>query len=509
MPRTLGIDITEGAVRAVLVRTGFGRVAVERYLSARVPLGLDPEAERMAQTAAVEDVLSQLQRPADEVVAHLHGQDAALRTLKLPKGVKKRLDAVLPSQIDGDVPFELDEALVDYQFIAEGAELELLVCAVKRVRIGARIAELDAIGLDCQSLAVGAPALDGLAAFLTDPAPVAGEPDDESEGEPTASSAPTTLVLSLDRQTTDLCLLRDGVTAAARTLTGGLAQVESGARAALEGSLKRALLQFRADGHESPSRVIVTGEGVALDGAVQWVGQTLGVEAEPLVLPGIGDDSEDGPATHGRAAALAARGAAKGRRLELRQGEFAAAVQGHGLRPRMSRVALALFVILLSFGFSVGARRYVLVSERTELQEQLAASTDRLLGRELRSAGEARRRMAAIGRAEDPLPRYDAFAALDDLNTLITREIPHTTRRLTIDIDDEAQNGEVEIQGTVDTVQQYDALVAALREGACFREIDPGRTRPGPGGEKINYELKLTIDCAAPADGAGEEEEES
>ena len=93
----------------------------------------------------------------------------------------------------------------------------------------------------------------------------------------------------------------------------------------------------------------------------------------------------------------------------------------------------------------------------------------------------------------DPMPRLDAYRAMGAIAELIPQDTRHTTRRLTIEFDDEARDGELEIQGTVSSVTERDAIAAALEGHECFSEVRPGATSSR--NDILSYRLEAEIRC--------------
>ena len=163
MARILGIDIDRTSVRGVVLKTAFRRTEIERYI--KVPISQSPEsAGRITELhAAFEGLLLEIGRAPDVVVSSLDGEVASLRVVELPLAAAKRAAEVLPFEMESLLPFEISEAVLDYQPIEtrEGM-LRLLAAAALKERVREHLAQFAGSAIDPREVAVGAAALDGL-----------------------------------------------------------------------------------------------------------------------------------------------------------------------------------------------------------------------------------------------------------------------------------------------------------------------------------------------------------
>lgn len=505
MARVLGIDIEDHSVRAALVRTNFGRIEPQRYIE--VPVVLDapeprvglvgeqggegaPEvaplsdAERLvnARRAAIAQILAELRPPPDQIFAGLDGKEASMRLLEVPAGAAKRLAEVLPFQLDDLVPFDVEDTVVDYQPVSEvDGNLRVLATAVPRERIAARLEELRDLGVDPRGLPVGAAALDGLCALVPDLA--VGGPH---------------LVLEIEAGNTEVCILEEGTCTFARSLGVGLHELsQPHTQASFASMLRRTLGGYRAGGGAAIASAFLAGDGIRYAEALGPLLASVldGVPIEPLPMPAaLGADAEMRP-RFARAAALAGRAVLKGKRFDLRQGEFTQKRAMGELRRHGRLVGICAAAVALSFIFATYARYSVLSDENDALATQLSEVTEELFDEPTRSAARGRELLGGGTEVKDPLPTMDAYDILDAITAAIPPEITHDTRRLNIEVDDEAREGRFDLQGTVASIAERDTIAANLDENPCFREIEKGPTSPAAGTERLNYRLEVTVQC--------------
>jgi general secretion pathway protein L len=483
MARFLGIDVGENALRGVLVRSALRKLEVERYV--QIPLAEPPRSPgRLPELAeAGRNLLLALKTPPDAIVAAVPGEDVSLRVLDLPAAARKRIGEVLPFELEALLPYDPHDAVIDHQPArTAGPELQVLAAAVLRPRVQSLLDELRHAGLEPRELAAGAAALDGLSILVPE---LAGE-------------LPV-LVIDLGDHRTDLCLLAAGSCVAARTLDFGIEDMP-GAADATRRELARTMLSFRSGGVAAPTVAYLCGSGSVAEDAASWLASALAIEVKLLALP----SSTSGPASpvFGKAAALAARGAVARRRINLRIGEFASTNARGSLIEHVNLIVTCTVVVVMTAMFALKARQMLLADEQRSLREELAAVTQEAFGKSIEDPAEAQA-LVEDPKFSDPLPRFDAYDAFAAISAAVPSEISHEVRRLRIDVADEKREGQVELQGVLDSLTQRDEVVAGLEKHPCFREIQLGRTTPAGTGDRINYQIEALVRCPGEADPKG------
>jgi len=256
MARILGIDPGRHVVRGALLRTVLRRGEVVRYLEEPLVLpddeDVDPDAtpeerRQAARRSAIARLVARLEPPPDQTIVAIDGRDASLRTVDIPAAAQKRAGEVLPFELEQLLPFENEDIVLDHQPVErDGPSLRLLVATVPRDKVSDLLSDLAAAEVDPKEIAVGGAALDGLARLV----PELGEG--------------TALVLSMGGDRAELCVLREGQAAFARTIAvRDDDPFRDGSR--LAGEIRRSLASYRASGGTPPDRAWITGELPALD----------------------------------------------------------------------------------------------------------------------------------------------------------------------------------------------------------------------------------------------------
>lgn len=528
MARVLGLDIEDHIVRGVLVRTSFGRVEPLRYLEVPVrrlevvdPVApsapaagvhaLDPEAPVLPSGAdettdspnpeevvdlrreAIAELLAMIRPPPDQIFVGLDGKEASVRPLELPAGAAKkgRLAEVLPFELDDLVPFDMDETIVDYQPISGDENIvRVMAAAVPRKRVAARIEELRRLGVDPRGMPVGAAALDGLSALI-----------------PELSSGGPHLIVEIERDNTEVCVLENGHCTFARSHAFGIVELgDANLQARALATLRRTLGAYRAGGGPAPVTAFLAGDAVMYAAQLSPLLAPLGegLAFEPLAMPAAPGAEEGARGRFARAAALAGRAVLKGKRIDLRQGEFAQKRAMGELRQHARVISVCVGAILLSFVYATYARYSVLSDENDRLVAQLSETTEAIFGEGTSNVTQANTLLLSGVQTQDPLPTMDAYDVLNAITAAIPIEIDHKTRRLTIEIDDEAREGRFDLQGSVASIAERDTIAANLESHECFRDLEKGPTSPGQNNEGLNYRLEVNIQC--PGDEPPEEE---
>ncbi len=484
MARILGLDVGTTAVRGAVLRTALRKVELERYVEAplRAPQdgGVEGPAGRAdALASAIREVLAAVGRAPDGIVVAIPGEDASVRPIELPLAAQKRLAEVLPFELEAVLPFPTEDAVIDHQLIGkDGVRLRLLAAAAPKARIASLLAELRDAGVVPQEIAVGAAALDGLVGLV-----------------PELAGPGPFLVLDVGAHHLDVNILHHGRTETARTVTAGTAGLPGN-----EGELTRALVQtlasFRAGGAPAPVKAFVCGGGALVEGLLPWLASKLdGAEVVQLTLPaGPGADEAVRP-LFARAAALAGRTLLKGKRLDLRQGEFAHRRAMGALQAQIPLIAACTAAVVFAFVFSTWSSYRLLDERRGTLETELARVTRESFGEETRDPARAKRLLDGRTGPQDPLPRFDAFDALDAVSHAIPSDVVHDTRRLEIEIGVGEREGKLELQGTVQDIAERDRVVEALEAHPCFHDLENGRTSPASGQDRINYTVAGVINC--------------
>ncbi len=117
------IDLDGSLLNVVQAVQRFGRTRVTRFAAERLELGEGETADVKARGEAIAATLRRLGLKAGQVVMGIPRASVVLRTLSLPKANSgSDMAAMVRFQISKDLPFRLEDAVVDYKVLAERVE---------------------------------------------------------------------------------------------------------------------------------------------------------------------------------------------------------------------------------------------------------------------------------------------------------------------------------------------------------------------------------------------------
>jgi len=508
MATYVGIELDAISLRAAIVRSQLGRTQITRYVElplASYPAELLVEGEAPPPSPAklaFADLIK-LAGAGAELVASIPAEDVSLRRIELPAAAARKVDELLPFEIESLIPFEPDATILEHQPVdsSDPAKLKLLVCAAPKVRVRARLDELLALGVDPLALVPSAPALAGLAAFVPSLA---------------TADAPQ-MLLSILADRTEVCIVRKGRAELARTIAVGHRQIEEigygeppfGSEVErLVRELRQTVTSHRLQGGAEPEATWAVGLIDHSEMIIRWLAHVLGRSVELLTLPEIPAPASKTPepplapvarARFAGALGLVGHVLGKQRHIDLRKLEFVRTRQLGIVRELGPLLGIAAAAVFVAWGFSVYAQFSVLRARREVLESELARISRTHLGQETTSVAEARE-LLEEGRANpDPMPAWTALDAILAVSAAIpggeTTGIRHDVQRMQVDLAQDRSEGHFELQGVVSTIEESDRIRAALAEIPCFQNLaQAGATTPAADGRR-QYRLEADIRC--------------
>lgn len=540
MATLIGIEVGSRIVRAALVRTQFRSTQVVRYIEvsldemrmlAEAPPPPPPTPFEaipgLPEAGAVTDVplaplphvhveagppdpdaplrlaIAEVMRRAGVTsatrIADMPGDDVSLRRIELPPAALRKLDELLPFEMESLIPFDAAETLLDYQLAEppDATKVRVVVCAVPRAKVRERLDMLERAGLDPEELVPGPAALGGLVPFM---------PILQSEG--------AQVLVHLARTRTDIAVIRKGKLELARNISGGVDDLrEAGFGDAPYGTgaerlfreLRQTISSHRMQGGVDIEAVRVSGDLDAGEPLFGWLARALDRTVIPLEMPAAPELDATLPADPGRAAAfalalgLAGQTLLKGKHLDLRKGDLAKKRAMGAFRELAPLLGVCAAFIAVAYFYSVYAHWSVLTARRDVLQAELADVSEHRLGESTRDPHRARTLLDQGRQSPDPMPAFDAFDALLALSAAIPDGIDHDLQRAQIDLGDDRSGGHIEIQATVSSIEERDRIAQSLGEVPCFRNIELGpMTAAGEG--RRQYRLEMDLQCPGTVD---------
>ena len=518
--KVIGVDLGEYSVKVAVLETSFRQSTLVDYIERPIPHGDEPFLERAAATLG--ELLAAANLHDVVTYAAIPGDQASIRVLELPFSDQKKLDQVIGFELESQIPYAIDEVVLDHLVIATGEATKVLCAAVRREVVRDLLKALDTAGAPPRALYV-APLCYGAVAARALP----GEPG------PLA-------IVDVGHLRTNVCIVKQGRLTFGRTLSRGgrhltlaLAaayqmKVEDAERGKLQvgavGSvarpleLKYALIDstlrdalaplvrdlrqtfsyYRAQFGEAVQLVFLCGGSSRLRGLPELIADEVNVTAVPLEFRSGDlarlDDPEASRAVVPLALAIAAAGAGGRRELDLRRGEFGYKVDYSFLRAKSFHLA-ACFLALLAFaGVDAYAALHQLRQEEGLLETHLRQASTELFGKEVSEPKNVSLQIKAMvkgGMGDLPLPEETAYDLLDDLS----RKLPTGEDKKLDVLELDLKPKKPFIKGTIASAAAVDEIVTSLKTIRCFEDIQKGPIQNVVGQDVKQFTLTISGKC--------------
>ncbi len=493
----LGLDITDELLTGVVV--GQGRR--ERRILARGVVLAEGDGWTGDDLARLLELLGW---QGGDCVCGVSLADLSLRNLALPFTDRRRIDQVLPFELEDQLVVPAGDQMVAYVRVGGGNDRsDLLVFCLQKEILGRRLDLLATAGLDPRRVVPAMLALAGQAA------------GSEEQGR-------DCLLLHAGLHSLSMAVCRAGEPVFFRRLPYpeqmftrppfvlqdhlevAVTDREQAAEIirAVRGEVQRSLDFFRMEtgGEVEPDRVLLSGALAAAPEVVRLVGESLDREVILLDLRravGLqGGDGEDPwrPGLYDRALALALAGFARKVAVDFRTGEFAA---GHGLladRRRLVAGAVAAGLLAAAWLGWLWVDYRGLDSRYQALGEEMRAIYRQTFPGATRIVDPLAQMKANLRQLQAPrvaLPLFTGRKRILDILADISERIPAAVTihvsRLVID------EGSVQLKGTTDTFNNVDTIKNRLGASPLYREVKIVSATAGKKKGEIRFEIRLQL----------------
>jgi type II secretory pathway component PulL len=433
------------------------------------------------------------------VLSSIPGDLVAFRTLFLPFRDRKRLDQTVPFELENQVPFGLDEVVVDYHVLRRDRSGTVVLAAlVQRKDLQQHLALLGGAGLDPKVVDLAPLAALNVLTLLGAELP-------ENFVYIDGNLRRTVVALYRGRQLVGLRTLTPAVPATAdeveATASGnGHADAEGALVKGLVGEIRWTLLALNGGPIESGLPCLLAGGGPHCDQLGHELARQVGVVVRRLtesrlrnVPPALQTEVESFAAPLGLALREVAPNGAVG--VNFRQGEFAYHRGQDELRRALWRTgALAALVVALVIVNTYMS--YEQVAGRLDaLQVQIRDVFTRTLPDVHRVVDERAQLKSEIEAAQKHLQILGGLApvsgvsAIDVLRT-ITAAIPENIK---IDTDEYIMDPEaVRIKAKTDSFEAVDTIKQQLLNTHYFGDVQVKEVKNAPDG-KVDFRLVLAL----------------
>jgi general secretion pathway protein L len=469
----VGIDIGKTHVRAVSISVGYKRLSLGRM--EEVALDSVESVERAIQAAAAPLLVG-----TDGLAVAIDGDQCFIQRVTVPATAQKRLEEVLPFEIEAQVPVDIDELVFDHRTFRREKSSDPVVVMTAAARIDAVRARIElvnsALARQPDRVGCGPLVLSNLASVISSlrgPGPFA--------------------LVDLGAQRTEVTVLAQGEAVFVRTVSQGVAGLPATA-GALASELRQTFLAAAVAVGADLQAAYLVGGGANATGAAEYLAYEAGVPITPLPafeLEGISEDTAAKIPRFAKAIALALGVSGRGRDLDLRRGslEFQ---RGFGfLKEKLPVLSGLVAAIVISFVFSNWAQMRALDREHEVLVAQLSALSKEVLGEEVsdaEAASEAVTRAQATDEA-DPMPTVDAFDIIVELSKVIPMS-------MVSDIEEfDMQRGHVKVSGVVGSTSDAQSIATEVGKHPCVKDAKIAKITQQVNSERQKYVLELDVRC--------------
>ncbi|HVY29838.1 MAG TPA: pilus assembly protein PilM [Polyangiaceae bacterium] len=469
----VGIDIGKTHVRALSIDVGYKRLSLGKL--EEVALDAVESLER-----AIQLVCAPLLEHADGVAVAIDGDQCFIQRITIPATAQKRLEEVLPFEIEAQVPVDIDELVYDHRSLRRKSSSEPVVVMTAAARIDAVRARIELVksSLSRQPDRVGCGplALANLASVVS----------------PLRGPGPFALV-DLGAERTEVTVLVQGEAVFVRTLSQGVSGLPQTA-AALASELRQTLLSASVAVGGDLQAAHLLGGGSGATGAAEYLAYEVGVPIMPLPaleLEGVTPEQAERLPRFAKALALALGASGRSRDVNLRQGPLAFQ-RGFGfLKEKLPVLSGLGAAIAISFVFSNWAQMRALEREHELLASQLSAVSHEVLGEEVTDAEAATEALTKAQATEeaDPMPTVDGFDIIVELSKVIPTSMVHDIEEF------DMQRGKVKVTGVVGSTADAQTIATEIGKHPCVKDPKIAKITQQVGSEKQKYVLELDVRC--------------
>ncbi len=512
LKNVLGLDLGSHSIKAVELAQGLRSVEVVRFhAEAR-----EPEVPLASQVARM--LISRSFR-RDNVVAALRGDRISVRRLSFPFVEKRRIAQAVPFEVEDQVPFDLDEMVIDWAPTGrEGSTAHVVSVLAPRTEVSALVETLHEARCDARVIESEGLALANLASSFEFPG--------------------TRLIVDIGHSKTTVCAIREGVAMSARSIgvagrsfTEAIAQERSlsleqaerwkhergiaepgvgspfpradAVLTRLANEIRRFAQSLEGQIPGGIGGIVLIGGGAQLERIEEWIADRTELPTERLGLPreGAGLDAiaEGAPLVLAPALALALRGSARATtRMNLRQDEFTRRADFSRVRREYGSTGIlaAIVAVLAVVSFSTGS---VLESRAAGgVEQQIAALyreafpdgplPDNPIAAMREAVRDAEQRAEFLGVYRGNLSALDVFT---EISKRVPKDLDVGLEELAID------KQTVRLRVAAKTFEAADRLGTELAKFGPFQQAQIGaiETDNRTGGKKFNVTISLASEA--------------
>ncbi len=531
--KIVGLDLGTHTVKVCELVTTFRNFELVGFGHEPVgPVEDKPDFEALA--AAAHRLLERRGLLGETLMCALPPGMAATTSLDLPFDQPKKIEAVLPMQLDDLLPVPVDDVVYDYQITErrEDGGAKVLVAYVRRDRFAELLGALEEAGIDPKVVGIGPLSVFNLydhavGAEANTPIAMLDLGHGHSElsvydgGEPrvvrdiAAGGRDVTLALArafhVEPEQAERGKLQEGFVAPPDFVpqdvdpaTGASRQrlVAEACRGALKGlvrEVRRSLVAHEMAAGRPVERIYLTGGGSLLRGMPEYLEHELKVpviDLDPLKaafnkLPAGGEKVRPFVA---KSLALSLRAFTRTHQSQVnfRKGDFAFTGDFGFLQGRIITLAVAALLMIMLGSLVALTKKQQLEAEYAAIRARAAALSVPILGYESDDIQMLYDTVVVTDRKnQKTIPEYDALQMLAQISERIPFELVVDVDTLDLDV----ENKRLQMGGKTGSASDVERIVESLRATSCFKgEINKERVEKSVD-DRTKFRLSATATC--------------
>jgi general secretion pathway protein L len=489
--RIFSLEIGDTELKASVLQTSFRDYKVAAFHRAPLPNGSAAEP--------LKRFLAQHTEAGDTILSALPGDRVTWRTFFLPFRDLKKIAQTVPFELESNVPFGLDEVVVDYQILhRDRAGTTVLAALVQKEDLERHLELLQQGGVDPKVVDIGP-----LAALNT----LNLVPD----------RPPTFLFVDFGPHATTAALYRDGALAGLRTLTSGVpAALANGNGAAVEadddalgeldvealvGDLRWTFLALNGAPLDDELVCYVAGDAAIVDSVERPLAAALPADVrrfDRLSLRNLGPDVGTQAPGFSSSLGLALREVSPSNTVgvNFRRGEFTFHRTQQELRQAVRNVVILGLVVVALTLVDMGVKRYQLARQAGQLDDQI----QRVFADTLPGMGRVANPKAAL---------HDETEALHQRVNLLNDIVPVSSstsidilraaaaavpNKIRIDCEEYTMDPDaVRVRCNTETYDAVDTIKEELLKTGYFSEVEVKDAKTGKDGKGVDFRMTLKL----------------
>lgn len=496
--KTLGLDIVEDTVTAVLVKGGLQGHQVVGCATEAISRAGSPET-------ALAAVLGQVDASGCVCISSIPSDRVSYRNLSLPFKDRRKIDQIIAYELESMLPFMVDDLLVDFTITDQSAEqTDILAAAVKRSFLAAYLDFLQTHAVEPEVVDIrNVPTV--MLLLKQEHTPANGLFIDLGRDR-------ATIILFLNRRVVmirKLSLVCRSLTSPEKeecdSDTGPVADEDSLTAAYQQfcRTVRNTLMAFvdQTDETGRPEKVFISGVAASQPGVAELLGRFLELAVEVVDL-GRSDRIQMpdeiavrwDPGLMNGALALALRDSRQGAGFNFRKEEFEAKKQFLKFRKDIRKGAIVLAVIMALVTFDFGVDYYGMKKRYNALDQQIMKVFTQTLPDVKKIVDPVQQMRVQIGKMRETAGIFAAggkgrsvLDLLADISSRVPYSLDVNVSRIVIDPE------EIVIRGTTDTFNTVDSIKQGLDGSPFFRDATITSANLERSGNRVQFEMRSEL----------------